>query len=356
MENNGVFSHIYIGINGGVNQTTVSNYHNWDNGFMDGLKSLTYNAGIEIGKDITPITSFSLQANVSPIYRFNKNEDGLFVNSGEWKAERTDLYGNVKFNLMNLFGGYKGYPRRVEIKTVTGIGWNHNFNEYNPNDFGLQAGLEFDFNLGKNRNWFITFSPMVQANNLLKGTVEGGHGPDEMLTAAKGADLKANIGIAYRLGHGNESHNFEICPYTYTDKQFEDLYALYDECMNRPAEVDTVVVEKTVEVEKIVKEESDNDALNFVPFTKGKAVIEGLGQEMFDNIAHKLSKDAVVEVIGSADSSTGSAEFNVRLAEERANAVAKALREYGIDNVTVKTAIDALETSEMSRCAIIIKK
>ena len=65
---NGVFSNMYIGINGGANQTTVSDYSNWNNGFVDGLKTLTYNAGLELGKDATPITGFSLQANVSPIY------------------------------------------------------------------------------------------------------------------------------------------------------------------------------------------------------------------------------------------------------------------------------------------------
>ena len=152
---NGVFSNMYVGINGGVTtgkiNTPVSNFTQFA-----GFKALPYNVALEIGKDATPITGFSLEGVCNPDF------------TNGFDIVRTDLFGNVKFNMMNLFGGYKGYPRRVEVKTVTGIGWNHDFNSQNPNDFALQAGLEFDFNLGNNRAWYITFAPMLQSNNILQ--------------------------------------------------------------------------------------------------------------------------------------------------------------------------------------------
>lgn len=342
VKNDGVFSHMYVGLNGGVNQTTVSDYSNWDNGFKDGLKSLTYNAGIELGKDVTPITGFSLQGSVAPIYHNVTN------GSGEWKINRSDVFGNVKFNLMNLFGGYKGYPRRVEIKTVTGIGWNHWYGEEieNPNDIALQGGLEFDFNLGKNRNWYITFSPMVQANEIAKG--------GEIQYIAKGADLKANIGVAYRLGRGNKSHNFTICPYKYTDEQYAELYNKYEECMNRPTVTDTVVVEKVVEttVEKIVEKPNNT----FIDFEIGSSKLNPTAERTIKFFVKQTEsfENLNVKVIGSADSKTGSKERNEKLAWERANVVASELIKNGIKEVATEIVIDIDEDAESSRCAVII--
>ena len=329
VENKGMFSQMYIGLSAGANHNPVSDYSNFD------FNALKYNAALEIGKDVTPITGFSLQGVA--------NAD--FANG--FDLYRVDVFGNTKFNLMNLFGGYKGYPRRFEIRTITGIGWNHNIGQSsNPNDIALQAGLEFDFNLGKNRNWYITFIPMVQANEILRS--------QNIAPMAKNADLKANVGIVYRLGHG-DSHNFALCPYTRTEDEYNKLDMMYNECMNKPAKVDTVIVKEEVKVE-VVKPASDSKELNFVPFAKGSAELKGLGREMLDYIIHNLSKDAHLEVIGSADSSTGTLELNQQLALDRANTVAAELKASGFDNVLVSTVLDKFETAEMSRCAVIIRK
>ena len=335
--NEGVFSHMYIGINAGANQTTVSDYSNWNNGFTNGLKTLTYNAGLELGKDVTPITGFSLQGNVAPIYHNDLNMNP------EWTINRSDVFGNVKFNMMNLFGGYKGYPRRVELKTVTGIGWNHYYGEApNPNDLALQAGLEFDFNLGKNRNWFITFTPMVQANQILKG--------DEVQFAVKGADLKANLGIAYRLGRGDQNHSFRICDKVYTEEQHAELYCLYDECMSRPAQVDTIIVEKTVTEVQVKNNELSNA---IIVFAKNSSELTEAEIHRLDIIMAGLDKEGTYMVVGSADSATGNEEINTRLATERANVVKEIMNKNGFNNVETSIQIDALKDQEITRCAIV---
>lgn len=338
IKNDGVFSHMYIGLNGGANQTTVSDYSNWDNGFNSGLKTLTYNAGLELGKDVTPITGFSLQGNVAPIYHNVTN------GSGEWNINRSDVFGNVKFNLMNLFGGYKGYPRRVELKTVTGIGWNHWYGEdvVNPNDVALQAGLEFDFNLGKNRNWYITFSPMVQSNEILRS--------NEIEYFAKNADLKANIGVAYRLGCNKGSHNFNICDKVYTEQQYADLYAMYDECMSRPVQVDTVTVDKVVE-NVIEKPTMLSNAI--IVFKKGSSELGDAEIHRLDIIMSSFDKNGNYIVCGSADTGTGTQEINDKLSTERANVVKELLEKNGFKNVETTTKLDAFTDAEISRCAII---
>ena len=77
---------------------------------------------------------------------------------------------------------------------------------------------------------------------------------------------------------------------------------------------------------------------------------------MLDYIIHNLPKDAHLEVIGSADSSTGTLELNQQLALDRANKVAAELKANGFDKVLVSAVLDKFETAEMSRCAVIIRK
>lgn len=337
--NEGVFSHMYVGLNAGANHNPVSNYDYFEFG------NLNWNAGLELGKDVTPITGFSLQGIVNPVWGEN------FEN---FQIDRTDVFGNVKFNLMNLFGGYKGYPRRVEIKTVTGIGWNHWFDNVdeepveperyveNPNDLALQAGLEFDFNLGKNRNWYITFTPMVQANEILRST--------DVEPMVKNADVKANLGVAYRFGRGNQNHSFKVCDKVYTEQQYADLYALYDECMNRPVQVDTVIIENTV-TEVLVKNNELSNAV--IVFAKDKSELSEAEIHRLDIIMGGLDKEGTYMVVGSADSATGTEAHNMELAQRRANTVVEIMNKNGFKNVETSVQIDALKDQEITRCAIV---
>lgn len=324
INNDGVFSHMYVGVKGGAMHTFVEN------------AQIDYNAALELGKDVTPITGFSLEGVT------NMNKD--------FNVQNIDVFGNAKFNLMNLFSEYKGYPRRVEIRTVTGIGWNHNVvDNENPNDMALQAGLEFDFNLGKNRNWYITLSPVAYVDNVVRG------GDIQTLVKENGT-VKTDLGIAYRFGnrnyYGKQSHNFMVNENEYTEKQYKELYTLYDECMQRPVRVDTVTVEKTLVVEKIVKE-SDNISNAIVMFAKNSSKLTANEVERLNVILNKLDKNDAYVVLGSADRATGTEEYNMNLATERANAVKNIMIENGFENVTVQVNLDEIDNQNVTRCAII---
>jgi len=326
VENNGVFSHINVGLKG------VAEYSNLRTISDFSFNALNYNAALEIGKEVTPITGFSLEGVVAP-----KFTDGF-------KVTRTDLFGNVKFNLMNLFGGYKGYPRRVEIRTVTGIGWNHNFNSSNPNDIALQGGLEFDFNLGKDRNWYITFQPMVQSNNILQS--------EQVTYMIKNSDVKATVGVAYRLGR---HHNFKIVENSVSEEDYNTLLNSYNELLNSKPEVDTIVIEKVVKevVEKVTVKPSDL----FVIFRKGSSEITKDNMSTINAFAETVNENGYsVKVIGSADTGTGTNEFNSQLALDRANKVAEALRNLGVKVTSVETSLDIDEDAESSRCAVLISE
>jgi outer membrane protein OmpA-like peptidoglycan-associated protein len=326
VENDGVFSHMNIGVKG------VADYYNLRNISDFSFNALNYGAAIELGKDITPITGISIEGIAMP-----KFENGFGIN-------RTDLFANAKFNLMNLFGGYKGMPRRFETKLVGGIGWNHNFNSNNPNDIALQGGFEFDFNLGKNRNWYITLSPMLQSNNILQS--------EQVLYAVRNADVKTTVGVAYRLGR---HHNFKIVDNSVNEEDYNDLLTKYNELVNKESEVDTVVVEKVVKevVEKVTVKPSDL----FVIFKIGSSELSKDNMVTINAFAENVKENGYsVKVIGSADSGTGTKEFNNQLALDRANKVAEVLRKAGVKVTTVETSLDIDKDAELSRCAVLISE
>ena len=75
--------------------------------------------------------------------------------------------------------------------------------------------------------------------------------------------------------------------------------------------------------------------------------------EMF---AKSLDSDTLVQVVGSADTKTGTETRNFALAQNRANVVKNVLvNEYGVaaDRITVNTKIDATDNVETSRSAIL---
>lgn len=327
IENDGVFSHMNIGVKGVADYSYLRTLDEF------GFNALNYGAALELGKDITPITGISLEGIAMP-----KFEDGFGIN-------RTDLFANAKFNLMNLFGGYKGMPRRFETKLVGGIGWNHNFNSNNPNDIALQGGLECDFNLGRNRNWYITFSPMLQANDILQS--------EQILYAVRNSDVKASIGIAYRLGRGNGSHNFKIAETSVNESDYNELVNKYNELLNNKEENDTVVIEKVVE--KVIEKTVVKPSNAFIGFEKGSSKISASAAKTIENFANTVKDmNYTIKVVGSADSATGSKEVNENLAWERANNVAKELVKYNIDKVATEIVIDVNGANEASRCAIIV--
>lgn len=340
VERPGVFSNMYVGLSAGVHSGSIT-YPIVDFQNFNGMKSLGYNATLELGKNVTPITGFSLKGAVMP--DFTNGFDLRYM----------EITGNTKFNLMNLFGGYNDQPRVFEIQTVTGIGAEHRFQAMvgsNPWDISLNAGLEFDFNLGKERAWYITFTPEVVAHEIL-------YKSQQIQDMAEVADIRANIGIAYRFGSNKtHSHNFVICPYTHTEEEYEEICNMYDECMNKPAEIDTVVIEKIVKIETETIVPADKAEEAIVTFEKNSSKLSAAEMARLNMFMANVEKDAKITVVGSADSKTGSEKYNYALATLRAEEVKNILEQNGYTNVTTDTKLDVSETPEFSRCAVVICK
>ncbi len=329
------FDNIYIGINGGVATKTTG--HGW-------LKNLDPNLGIRVGRYFTPVVGFAVEGNA---YFSNKPYEsfGTVV-----RATNASLLGTVNFS--NWFGGYKGEPRLFEVSAVGGFGWLHLFGKNNEHDNSLTSkfGLDFAFNLGKEKAWQVYIEPAMIWDLAGNQTFH----PDENKCQYNidRSYFQVNVGLVYKFKNSNGTHNFTIAEVrdqaeidglnakindlrgelngkdgqlAAKDRQIADLQKALNECNSKP------------------KYEKPATATNLQPtvlFRQGKSTVDAAQYAPIELIAQymKNNKDAKVEIKGYA-SPEGSAELNQKLSEKRAEAVKDILvKKYKIsaDRLTTK--------------------
>jgi len=309
----------YVGVNGGV--ATKLTGHRW-------LSDLDPNFGIRVGKNITPVFGIAAESNA---YFSNKpwNSTKLAV-----RALNTSLLGT--FNLSNLFGGYKGDPRFFEVTALYGFGWGHVFKHANAgratNRMTSKAGVDFQFNLGKNKEWQIYVEPSVTwafigkaGNTHVSDTYAVGYKAtreaDQPVYNLNNAGLQLNAGVIYKFKNHDGRHNFSLVRF----RDQAEIDGLNDQINNLKAEL----AKKPKEVVKEVVKETPAKEVNvsdlvFVTFAQGKSSLTKDAKAALDNIA----KGKHVTITGTA-SPEGSKELNQRLSEARANTVAEYLKSKG---------------------------
>jgi outer membrane protein OmpA-like peptidoglycan-associated protein len=341
--------------------------------FWDGTKAVFNGVrpfmGLEFTKYVTPVVGFSVE--------------GLgFVNTttSDTFFDESAVLANGKLNLSNWFGGYKGQPRRVEVVAVAGLGWGHDYvngneqtwasipaedkvlvvgnNPYNSNavlftdkDYVVyNAGAELNFNLGEERAWQISVRPGVMwFNKYTAGNFQS------LPTWKHDARANMQLGVTYKFGKAGH-HNFRLCPYSVTKADYDALMAKYNELAGREPEVREVVKE-TVKTETVTKEVvAYRGVKTYITFAIGSAALTEVEREKVGLFAESLDNDTLIQIVGSADSGTGSETRNFALANNRANVVKNVLvNDYGIaaNRITVSTKLDVTNNPKTSRCAVI---
>lgn len=317
-----LFDNWYVGVNGGV--ATKLTGHKW-------LSDLDPNAGLRIGKNITPVFGLAVESNA---YFSNKPWTSTKT---VVRALNTSLLGT--FNLSNLFGGYKGEPRFFEVSALYGFGWGHWFNKdaktADLNRMTSKAAVDFQFNLGKNKEWQIYVEPSVTW--VFNGQKEGLSGASSTnyygFKAAADADqpvyninngfLQLNAGVIYKFKNHDGRHNFSLVRF----RDQSEIDGLNDQINNLKAEL----AKKPKEVVKEVVKETPAKEVNvsdlvFVTFAQGKSALTKEAKKALDNIASGKH----VAITGTA-SPEGSKAINDRLSQERANSVAEYLKSKGVN-------------------------
>lgn len=311
-----------------------------EHGFWDDARGLI---GVELRKQITPVLGLGVEGEWS----VNSSSWFSVKSSNAFDHQYVGVFGAINF--MNAFAGYAGLPRLFELELVAGTGWLHAYYPHRVSDdgnsWGTKVGLNFNFNLGKEKAWTLAIKPAYLWN--MNGSPER-----NVLGYAAGYNknygvLELEAGITYHFGNSNGSRHFVIVnrfeqseidalnaqinelraalDASGTDNatlkmQIADMQAQLDACRRRPPVV-----------EKVVK---DLNNIRYVFFNCGSSSILANQQPNIAMVADQLKKNsrATVTVKGYA-SKDGSLAFNKKLAERRAEAVKKELvKRYGVDS------------------------
>lgn len=377
VESSRLFENTYVTLVGGgvttghFNQVPTPFFWDGAKGVANGVRPF---AGLEFGKYVTPVVGFSVEG----LAFYNTTTSQTFI-------DESAVLANGKLNFSNWFGGYKGQPRRVEVVGVLGMGWGHDYinsstqtytsmpsamgeefpvvsgtNPYTddviPTDKDYvvyNAGAELNINLGKARAWQINVRPGVMWFNKYTKTQY-----QSLPRFMSDARANVQVGVTYKFGSKNKnSHNFILCPYEVTRADYDAVVAERDALKNRPVEVKEVVKEVPVTKEVMIK--GDTRVLvgsTVITFPIGSCALSTVERQKVGLFAESLDNDTLIQIVGSADTKTGTEQRNFALAQNRANVVKNVLvSEYGInaDRITVNTKMDATGNVETDRSAIL---
>ena len=321
-----------IGIDGGV---TTPLHHPAFFGSMRGV------FGLNVKKQITPTFGLGVEGYAG-------------VNTSSWKGwphsstaidnSYVGVFGSV--DLFNLFGGYNCEVRPFTIEAVAGAGWGHDYIHNNTgagipdeNYFATKVGLNFNINC--NEHLTVAIKPSVGWN------MNGGRAEQSpTYYNVDNAVFNIEAGLVYHIG-GN---GFEcVRPYDYAEvealnAQVNDMRAALQASMINSAAWEAKAASLAEELAtcmsrqpevKVIKETEVTNTLSsvrYVFFKIGSSVITPDQMPNVEMIAAYLKNhpDATVVVKGYA-SQDGPLDINIKLANNRAEAVRKALIDkYGI--------------------------
>ena len=306
--------------------SSQENNLNLSNSPLKGFRN-NLGASVAIGKWFTP--GLGLRTKVNGVWGRTVNGDDKKANASKyWQANE-----QVLFNLSNMLCGYN--PDRVWNfipYAGAGIGRNMTYNSY---AMGLQAGLLNEFRLSRKfaLNLDLSFGlhePDFDGNGIANASSRS--------PKSKDRDLNLEIGLTYNLGKAtwnkvpdvdaiNALHQSQLDA---LNAQLADANAENDR-LNNLIKNHKCPEAKTVTVKEVAT------APVSVFFNIGKSKIASRKDLQNVKAMTETAKDGKFVVTGYADSKTGSASYNQKLSQKRAEAVANELVKMGVsrDNIEI---------------------
>ena len=323
--------YMFIGIQGGA-QTTFTDY--------DQLKLITPTASVSFGAFFTPAVGARLHVN--GMWTKGGIEPGFTYN---YKYVTTDL--DLLLNLCTLFGKQNYYPLNVYL--IGGIGLNYAWNNddlvnsaYKPTlawedcrlSHNARVGAMLDYNFCK--HWSVNLE--VSANSLSDRFNSKTSAKDDWM-------LTAQVGLAYKFG--------------FKAKPAPAPAPVIEEPKPTPPPAPVVVKEEPKPAPVVKKPEMKTEIFYEIRET----TITKSEQAKVDNLIKFLKDNADTKVIvtGYADAGTGNPRINMGYSKQRAENVAKALKDGGIDagRITVDAKGDTVQPfseNDKNRVTIAIAK
>ena len=326
---------------GGGRRVLTAPFHKFPTGGGAGYTGL--GASLAIGKWFTPGLGLRTKVNA---WRLGSKPDGGGDPDQYWAANE-----QVLVNLSNLLMGYNEY-RVWNFIPFFGAGINRNMSQDHYST-QLSFGLLNTFRISR-RVWVnaeIGWNSW-EANNTGIGLKK------------RHQQLTAELGLTFGLGKSRwkkvtdsgASNALLQGELDALNAQLEDALAennrLQNELANQPKATAAVSTAAPKVVTKVVA------APVSVFFTVGKAVVSKKDLQNVSALAEVAKQNnAQLKVTGFADSKTGSAEYNQRLSQQRAEAVAEALVQMGVERgqieVVAAGGVDTLNPFDYNRRAVV---
>lgn len=277
---------------------------------------LNFAPQFSFGKWFNPYLAMRVQFNGGILHGF-EGDDAQFMQHNKYVAAHIDLMWDVT----NFWAPYN--DRRVfHIVPWVGVGYAQRFKNQGiarTESPSLNAGIQLAFRLSQH----VDFNIEGQGSLLNEqfNRVQMYHLCDGI------AQLSA--GFTFRIG----KTDFEVIqPMDYDllndlNNQINSLRAANDELSKRPVSCPECQ-------EQVITEVVNNYADNVVYFRINSAKIDNNQQINIFNTAQFIKDtNAPIKVVGYADKDTGTSDYNMKLSEKRARAVAKELIDkYGISS------------------------
>lgn len=387
----------------------------WDNWYagvnvggiapLHDLGAQRLNFGVEAGRFLTPVFGLGLEYDMSVNTTPSCNA-----------IDQSNLSGLMKFNLSNLFCGYKGEPRFFEAVLNYGIGWGHDFESgykygelgtakpylwrpeqatapgsngvgsmpyqaldqrvWDMNYLTTKVGLDLNFNLGEQKAWQINVKPALvwlmrhdlSDQQVFSEAVAHGYQLD-----GSRCFLQLNVGATYKFACSNGTHNF-VRTRLYDQNEIDALNGQLNDLLNQLNDKNAQLAAANDRIAKDARRIKElEDALanakpcdpvceTIVSFACASSQIANTQVVNVERVAQylKANENAKVSIKGYA-SPEGNLSYNQKLAERRANAVKNMLiKKYGIDESRISAegcgVGNIFDTPRLNRVAINVAK
>lgn len=302
------------------------------------FKSFRNNLGfsVAIGKWFTPGLGLRTKFNgvwgrtVVPVEREKAYDDN---GNKYWTLNEQAL-----FNLSNMFCGYSNTRVWNFIPYLgAGIGRNMSANTY---AMGLSAGILNTFRVSDRFaiNLELGYSLWeTDMDGISYGAIESKDGP-----ASRDQMFSVEVGLTYNVGktRWNKTPDVDALK-ALSQSQIDALNAQLADSQNENAKLkDMLANQKPVETTKVVKEIAAAPVSVFFNIGKSRIASKKDLQNVKDLVEVAKANNSKIVVTGYADSKTGSAAFNQKLSQKRADVVANELVKMGVsrDNIEVVAA------------------
>ena len=311
--------------------------------------------GVEFEKMITPVFGIGVEGEWTVD---TSTWPGLVSSSTMIDHQYVGVYGVT--NLMNLISGYKGLPRKFEVETVLGVGWGHSYG-VDDNVVLTKTGLNLNYNFGSEYQWTAALKPAVVWNMNASSTQSNYN--------INRTALQLQVGLTYHFNGSNGRH-FVLCDKVATqdeidalNKEINELRAenqrISEEYSNR---IDSLIEDNEMISKSLQECEGREVVVNNIviaPIQFKKGSYELVNSESSINVLAELIKstDGPYSIVGYA-SEEGDEGYNKELSLKRAEVVANALLELGVNNDQI-TVVGEGETTkfgedlELNRVVII---